>query len=83
MRFTFKAYRRLIRSCCQSLVHCSLRKKRVIALEQTIALKPDLDQVGLLDKDQKERKIICFAEPPVFNVRSSLQKRAPERTAQT
>jgi len=59
----------------------SEQKTRVIALERTIALKPDLDQVGLFDKDQNEHKIICFSEPPVLNFRSSLQKRIPEGTA--
>lgn len=32
--------------------------------------------MGLRDKDQEECKIICFSEPPVLTVRSSLQKEA-------
>lgn len=63
-----KIHRRLIRSCCQILAHWSLSEKRVIALQQTIGLKPSLKKARWLAKEQKESKIICFSKPPVLTL---------------
>lgn len=80
----FKTYRRLIRSCCQSLIHWGLNKNKHNCITVDNSLKARFRKSRATWKRLKRKcKIICFPEPPVPGLHYLFWKTATECTLQT